>query len=143
MVNVQSPLIGLQYDEQTGIYLGHLERQLAAYSVREARFRALLELLTEETWDDVELDIDNAGPQLMKLAEDTLVMRGLDRTKARTLVIQRWNKTNKTLEDVSINIRTPTAVAADSEEALINKPVAFDFDAKTALQAYRERKASE
>jgi|SRR6478735_155996 len=139
MVNLQSPLIGLQYEPDTGIYIGHLERQLAGYALREAKFRALLEMLTGEAWDDVELDIDTAGPQLMQIAEDALVQHtGMDRTKARTLVVQRWDKTNKSQEDVSANIRVPTAVPIDSEAALADKPAVFD--GKTALENYKARK---
>lgn len=94
MVNVQSPLVGLQYDDTTARYIGVLESTLSFYVVRDAQFRALLELLTGEQWDDVKLDLD--GKELMRISEETLVRKtGMTPIQARTLVAKHWNKLNQ------------------------------------------------
>lgn len=140
MVNVQTPLVGLEYTPETGVYIAKLEASLAEACIRDARFRALLELVTGEQWDDVELDVDNAGPQLMRIAEDTLVLRtGMDRAKARTLVAKRWDYFNKSrsLEEVVVPQAVPVEQAATPENAADTIPV---YNAKEAFEQWKSRR---
>jgi hypothetical protein len=89
MSAAQSPLVGLQMDAETATYVGMLEGQLAAHVIQEAKFRALLELLTGESWETTRIDVDAKG--LQKIAEDGLVKKaGLNRVNAKTLVQKRW-----------------------------------------------------
>lgn len=59
MVAVRSPLIGLKMDADVAAYVGALERQIAALSINEVKFRALLEVLTGEEWDDMKTEFEN------------------------------------------------------------------------------------
>jgi hypothetical protein len=59
MVALRSPLLDLQLDPQAALYVAHLERQLCVYQINEVKFRALLEMLTGESWDDLALDLEN------------------------------------------------------------------------------------
>jgi hypothetical protein len=139
MVNVQSPLVGLEYTPETGVYIAKLQAMLAEYANREARFRALLELLTGEQWDDVKLDIDDAGPQLMRIAEDALVLRtGLNRAEAKILVAKRWNTFNKTLEEVVV---IPKAIPVE-EATKVDTPASelTVYNAKERLKSWKERR---
>lgn len=61
MVAVKSPLIGLQMDDQTALYIGVLERQVLALTVNELKFRALLELATGEEWDDMKTNFEEGA----------------------------------------------------------------------------------
>ena len=94
MPSVQSPLVGLEMTPETATYVGILERQVAAYAVQEAKFRALLELLTGDSWETTKLDID--GKAIMAVAVDALVKRtGLSMAQAQALVTKRWNTVNQ------------------------------------------------
>lgn len=113
----QNPLVGLQMDSETAHYVGILESQLAAHAIQEAKFRALLELLTGESWETTRIDLDANG--LKKIAEDGLIKKaGLSRTDARVLVHKRWNNltagTAPTPKAVSIEEMAPESVAAQA-----------------------------
>lgn len=93
MVAVQSPLIDLQYDDRTGRYIANLERRITALVINETKFRALLELITGEEWDNMETDFEASS--LRKLAEESLVAKGMRPTEAHKLVYERWNGSNQ------------------------------------------------
>lgn len=94
MASVQSPLVGLEMSPETATYVGLLERQLAAYAVQEAKFRALLELITGDSWETTKLDMD--GKALMAVAVSAIVNKaGLSVAQAKTVVTQRWNTVNQ------------------------------------------------
>lgn len=59
MVAVRSPLIGMQMDPDVAAYVGALERQICALSINEVKFRALLEVLTGEEWDDMKTEFES------------------------------------------------------------------------------------
>lgn len=95
MVNIQSPLVNLSPDADTATYIGTLERQLVLLVLRDVKFRALLELLTDQTWDDVAVDrFDN--DQLVSVATAGVAMRlGISVEEAGAMVETRWNTHNK------------------------------------------------
>lgn len=90
---VKSPLVGLDLSPQAATYVGVLESHLAAYAIQEAKFRALLELLTGNNWDTTKLDFD--GRMLQAIAADALVSKGMSVADAKVLVAQRWNEMNE------------------------------------------------
>lgn len=97
---LKHPLMDLVYNDETGRYIGMLERKLVKLSIDDLKFRALLELLTDEDWDDYHFGDEDA--ELMKLAVDTLKRRlGLKDSDARKLVAQRWDKHNPPPADPS------------------------------------------
>jgi hypothetical protein len=93
MAAIRQPLIDLVYNDETGRYIGMLERKLLVYAQNEIRFRALLELLTDEDWDDYQFTEEDGA--IRKLAEDALKRRlGLSDEDARSLVQDRWSRHN-------------------------------------------------
>lgn len=66
MVNIQSPLIDAEYDEQTGAYIGVLERQLLGQNVLINKYRALLEVVTGEKHEEMVADLETG--QLKEIA---------------------------------------------------------------------------
>ena len=112
MASAQSPLIGLEMTPETATYVSLLENQVAAYAIQEAKFRALLELLTGDSWETTKLDID--GNTLMAVAVAAIVKKtGMDAMSAKTLVTQRWNQLNQ--------ISTAPTPSAVPIEQLVNK----------------------
>lgn len=94
MGSVQSPLVGLEMSPETATYVGLLEAQIGAYAVQEAKFRALLELITGESWETTKLDID--GNALQALAVDALMKStGATLVAAKTYVSLNWNRLNQ------------------------------------------------
>lgn len=91
--SAQSPLVGLQMDEATAKYVGVLESNIAAYAIEEAKFRALLELLTGESWETTRITPDMST--LMDIAVNALTTRiGMSVVQAKSLVAKRWNALN-------------------------------------------------
>ena len=94
MASVQSPLLGLEMSSETSVYVGLLERQVAAYAIQEAKFRALLELITGDSWETAKLDMD--GKVLMAIAVDALIKKtNMSVVQAKRIVSDRWNTVNK------------------------------------------------
>lgn len=88
---VQVPLIDLQMSSDTAYYVGMLEGTVAALVVNEVKFRTLLELLTGDKWDAA--DIPQDPNDLMALAISMISKQtGLDETKAKSLVAQRFGE---------------------------------------------------
>lgn len=92
-VPIQTPLIGLTMDPETATYVGMLEGTIAALVINETKYRALLEMLTGDSWEATRVDMD--GNVLMGLAVSALVKQtGMDLTRAKVLVLQRWSERN-------------------------------------------------
>lgn len=104
MASMQSPLIDLVYEnDEVARYVGMLERKILYYAVNEIKFRALLEILTDEPWDDYEFKEEDH--EIRKLAVDALKRRlGLSDEDARRLVQERWARHNP--EPASDSTRT-------------------------------------
>lgn len=86
-------------DADTAQYVGVLEGTIAALCINEAKYRAYLELLTGDPWEETRIDID--GNVLMGLAVSALVKQtGMDIARAKVLVTKRWNERNLPKEQV-------------------------------------------
>lgn len=110
MVATRHPLIDLVYNDETGRYIGMLERKLLKLQLDDLKFRALLELLTGDSWDDYSFSAEDEAIQT--LAQDALKRRlGLSDEDARSLVQERWAAHNPPDPDPTANtymIRKPT-----------------------------------
>lgn len=110
-VPMQSVQIGLDMDADTAHYVGVLEGTIAALCINECKYRALLELLTGESWEATKIDVN--GSVLMDLAVSALVKQtGMSTAKAKTLVFKRWNTRNQETPAV-IPVAVSTAEVVD------------------------------
>lgn len=88
MVALKTPLVDMEVSEEAALYIGVLERQVLGLTVNELKYRALLEMLTGEQWDDLKTDME-AG-ELEKIAiEATMRKLGVTNAKAREIVRER------------------------------------------------------
>lgn len=93
MASTRQPLLDLTYNDETGRYIGMLERKLVLLTLDDIRFRALLELLTDTDWDDYKFSEEDG--EIQKIAVDALKRRlGLSDEDARKMVAERWAKHN-------------------------------------------------
>lgn len=123
MASAQSPLVGLEMSPETATYVGLLERQVAAYAIQEAKFRALLELITGDSWETTKLDMD--GKALMAVAVSSLVNRaGLSVAQAKTVVTQRWNTVNQVTTVPTPESTTIEEIVSQSQQAKEAEPLA-------------------
>lgn len=89
MAAIKQPLLDLVYNDETGRYIAMLERKVTKYQLDDIRFRALLELLTDEPWDDYQFSGEDE--EIQRLAQDALKRRlNLSDADARKLVSDRW-----------------------------------------------------
>ncbi|AVD99651.1 hypothetical protein HWB51_gp033 [Mycobacterium phage Cuke] len=132
--------VGLNMDPETALYVGVLEGTIAALVINECKYRAFLELLTDESWEDTKLDID--GNQLMAIAVTALVKQtGMDRVRAQVLVAQRWQKRNLPTETV-----LPQAVPVEAMTTDQNRPQVASFakpDMSQRVKAWKERQKAD
>lgn len=93
MAPTRHPLIELLYNDETGRYIGMLERKSTTLIVENMRMRCLLGLLTGEVWDDYCFETEDK--ELFELATDALMRRlQMSEEDARNLVRERWQATN-------------------------------------------------
>ncbi len=93
MTATRHPLIELVYNDETGRYIGMLERKLLKLQLDDLKFRALLELLTGDSWDDYSFSAED--DEIKKLAQDALSRRlQISPSDARKLVNERWEAHN-------------------------------------------------
>lgn len=93
MAAIKQPLLDIVYNDETGRYIGMLERKVVKYQLDDIRFRALLELLTDEPWDDYQFTEEDG--EIQKIAVDALKRRlGIPEQDARKLVAERWARHN-------------------------------------------------
>lgn len=94
MVALKSPLIDAKMDDQTRLYVAVLERQVLGLTVNELKYRALLEMLTGETWDDLATDMESG--ELERIAtEATAKKLGITVAQASRVVRENRDKANK------------------------------------------------
>ena len=85
MAELRNPLANMQGDEEMTRYVGVLERRLVLLTIQEVRFRALLEALTGQAWDDSLTNLDEN--QVIEIAEATLVKSlGISKVEAAKMV---------------------------------------------------------
>jgi len=93
MSAIRQPMIDIVYNDETGRYIGMLESKLLKLTLNEIKFRALLELLTDEEWEDYQFSEEDG--EIRRIAEDALKRRlGLSDEDARRLVQERWEAHN-------------------------------------------------
>lgn len=150
MAETRTPLLDLVYNDETGRYIAVLERKIARYQLNDIKFRALLECLTGEDWDDYQFtDEDN---QIKKIAVDALKRRlGLSEDDARKLVAERWAANNPAPTDESTRTyligETPTPhvvttarpATPDGQEV---EPAPPRYDVKKHLAGVAKAKAN-
>ena len=73
MAPTRHPLIELLYNDETGRYIGMLERKLVVFQQENLRMRCLLELLTGDMWDDYSFGAEDE--EIFRLAIDSLMRR--------------------------------------------------------------------
>lgn len=113
MAKIKHALIDLVYNDETGRYIGMLERKLLVCEIDNIKMRALLELLTDESWDDYHFKDEDE--EIRKLAHDALKRRlGLNDADASKLVQERWERHN------------PPPATVDTSTYLIGKPRSQD-----------------
>lgn len=101
MVQTRHPLIELVYNDETGRYIGMLERKLVVMTLESIRFRALLERLTGDMWDDINFQAEDA--EIHEIAIQALMRRcQMSQEDARKLVDARWAATNPPEPDPSL-----------------------------------------
>ena len=100
MASTRHPLIDLVYNDETGRYIGMLERKIIKYQIDDLKFRCLLELLTGDSWDDYKFS-DEDG-EIRRIAQDALMRRlGISHSDAAKLVEERWSAHNPPEPDES------------------------------------------
>lgn len=93
MTSIKHPLISLQMNDETARYVGLLERKLLMLTLDNLKCRTVLELLTDEAWDDQAFPDDEA--ELKRVATDALTRRlGVPPTEAAAIVAERWGRYN-------------------------------------------------
>lgn len=93
MAPTRHPLIDLVYNDETGRYIGMIERKYLMMTLENMRMRTLLGLLTGDIWDDYNFESEDA--ELFDLAVDALMRRlQMSQEDARNLVNERWKATN-------------------------------------------------
>lgn len=101
MTQTRHPLIDLVYNDETGRYIGMLERKLVVMQLENIRFRALLERLTGDMWDDKTFVAEDA--EIHQIAIDALVRRlQIPEAEARKMVDERWAAANPPEPDPSL-----------------------------------------
>ena len=92
MAVLRNPLSQMTHEE-TKAFNGVLERRVVLLTVQELRFRALLESITGEPWDDQYHDLDQA--ELDSLAEQSLMRSlGISQLEAAKMVRENKDKAN-------------------------------------------------
>lgn len=88
MVAVKSPLLGMQMEPDVALYVAVLERQVLGLTINELKFRALLELLTGEEWDDMKTEFERKEIEeiAVRMTEKKL---GIKNMEARKIVRER------------------------------------------------------
>ena len=119
-IPINTPLADMDMEPDVALYVGLLEGTIATQVITINKFRALLELLTGEKWDDVKLDPN--GEKLKEISINSLVKQtGMSKAQATILVQRRWNEHNEpeanhSPENDSVSA-TPTPTQPMSEKA--------------------------
>lgn len=92
MVALKSPLIGMQMDEEASQYVAVLERRMAALTINEIKFMALLEISTGEKWDTLHVDFEEGNLDIIAIKVIQKRM-SVDEMAARRLLAQYKRET--------------------------------------------------
>lgn len=140
MAQTRHPLIELVYNDETGRYIGMLERKIVLMQLENIRFRALLERLTGDMWDDIDFRAEDA--EIHEIAIDALERRlQIPRSEARKLVDRRWEAANPPAPDPSL---ATFMISRPDEKSPVVIPHAkqIGFDHKKHLEGLEKSKAN-
>lgn len=144
MASTRQPLIELTYNDETGRYIGMLERKVTKYQLDDIRFRALLELLTDTSWDDYKFSEEDG--EIFNLAKDALKRRlGLSDEDAHKLVTERWKTHNP--EPAPDHTRTfligetPTPHVVSMARPIGGEPTSPGYDVEKHLAGIKQSRA--
>jgi hypothetical protein len=138
-VPLRTPLVGLSMDGDTAYYVGMLEGTIAALAINEVKYRALLELLTGDSWEETRIDLD--GKVLMTLAANVLVKQtGMNPVQAKILVAKRWGQFNLPAETI-VPQAIPIDKYADEASAHVHSTRRADLSARA--REWRDRQTRE
>lgn len=89
MTSIKHPLINLEMNDEVARYVGLLERRVLMLTLDSLKCRTVLELLTDQPWDDQSFGDDEQA--LKQVATDALVRRlGVSAADAAAIVADRW-----------------------------------------------------
>ena len=131
-VPLKSAPMPMDMSPDVATYVGVLEGTIAALCINEAKYRAYLELLTGEDWEDTRIDFQ--GNVLQELAVSALVKQtGMDRAKATVIVGKRWARRNLPVEQV--------VPKAEPVEHFVSPPIERDMSER--FRAWKQRQVTE
>lgn len=131
MAPTRHPLIDIVYNDETGRYIGMIERKLLMLTLENMRMRTLMGLLTGDMWDDYNFEAEDS--ELFDLAVDALMRRcQMSHEDARALVEDRWKATNPPEPDPALatymvgNVRTSMPHVVSHARRIPESSVKFD-----------------
>lgn len=140
-IPLKSATIGLDLDPEAATYVGVLEGTIAALAINECKYRALLELLTGESWEATKIDVN--GSALMELAVSILVKQtGMDIARAKVLVTKRWNDKNHEAPAVipkAVGVSTFTAGVPEMDSVATGLVEKQDLKLSERFQEWKQR----
>jgi hypothetical protein len=139
----REPMIDLVYNDETGRYIGMLESKILYYQLNDLRFRALLELLTDQDWDDYQFSEEDG--EIKRLAVDALKRRlGLTHEDAHKLVAERWAGHNPPPAPEHTRTyligKTPTPHVVSQARPMADQPASPGYDVDKHLQGIKVAK---
>ena len=149
MAPIKHPLLELAYNDEVARYVAMLERKVLVLTIRDLKMCALLELLTDEAWDDEGI-LAAENDEIRRIATDSLTRRlGISPPDAAKIVAERWEKYNKPAPDINgtagkimpKDTKSPIAKKAN-DVASFSRPFGSEaqFDPDSVVQDYLRRK---
>jgi len=128
MTQLKHALIDLVYNDETGRYIGMLERKMFKLEMDNIKLRALLELLTDEDWDDY--SFKDEDDEIRKLATSALERRlGMTSADARKEVNRRFKSHNPepaTVDTSTYLIGPPQDGPSTTTAISVDTPMPYD-----------------
>jgi hypothetical protein len=136
-VPLRTPLVGLNMDPDVAHYVGMLEGTIAALAINGVKYRALLELLTGDPWEETRIDFD--GKVLMQLAASVLAKQtGMSPVDAKNLVARRWSQYNLPAETI-----VPQAVSVDEYQSASENDLERRRELSERVKTWRARQQAD
>lgn len=97
MVRVKTPMPDMNLTVEAALYVAILERQVTALTLNDMKYRAMLEMLTGENWDDMVVDFEEG--KLREIAiRATEAKLGVAYAEAHRIVREREQAANAAAE---------------------------------------------